>query len=77
MRETGSEIFISAPVARETSAPTLETDTGNVGEDAGEAVPEEVIITVNVSDWDPDKDEATVDQGRRTYRRKRKPVRNL
>ena len=54
VRETGSEIFIQSTLPSVTSA-TIEDAEGVVDEPLGEAMPSEVIITVNVSEWDPEK----------------------
>ena len=65
MRETGSEIVIHSSPPRPEIDEVADKGGSDDDEDVKEAVPEEVIITVNVSDWDPDKtdtaDEMTED----------------
>ena len=60
VRETGSEIFIQSPSSSNAASfrKAVGKEIGEGEEEAepeAESVPEEVIITVNVSDWDPDK----------------------
>ena len=55
VRETGSEIFIQSTLPSVTSAINDAAAEGIMDEPLGDAMPEEVIITVNVSEWDPEK----------------------